>query len=582
MQLLPRQEELTGKTAEQTKSEILTDVTTDIARENSGALNNVFDKDKVQKEIDLQVQVTKKFGENAPKAVADYASRQAMKLRAQDQEAEAKKWDEGGVYRIAMHTALGALGTGTIEGALTTGGVASVAPIINQFEDNVMNALIEKGMSSDTAKLVANGVSTLTLTGVGASTGLSTGSVVTAINVDSNNRQLHVDEAKLLKKLTDGKTKAEQDRLRAAACALVECSAGVPTSDPNYQSLKAFEEQGKSYTKEMTALKSTGLFEYGSWDKANDFRTRHDEGVSRVGGAGKIVTGGVTAVGGAAAGAGLCTSGVGCAIGAPLAGTSVVGGVGTAIDGKNQLFGDYNSQEGQKVIDSYNPNRKQELSQLSQDALGGAAAIAEAVLLGKVGGKLSQGVKSEVKTTEKVAEVDATKKKEPVTNEPEANFAGQVPIRPRDGHTPAGTSQVDTPLGKHLINGEVAGRKNQKVISGGHNSDNFYDVLNSNGGKVIGTPTQVSKGIFDIKYQLPNGSVETKTVYDPKVYSDKKMAAMANEAASKAIVNYGVNGNKIQHVIVNGITFRVPISSYKGTNYVPSAFPINPTSGGVK
>ena len=369
----------------------------------------MFDKEKVQKEIDLQVQVTKKFGENAPKAVADYASRQAMKLRAQDQEVEAKKWDEGGVYRIAMHTALGALGTGTIEGALTTGGVASVAPIINQFEDNVMNALIEKGMSSDTAKLVANGVSTLTLTGVGASTGLSTGSVVTAINVDSNNRQLHVDEAKLLKKLTDGKTKAEQDRLRAAACALVECSAGVPTSDPNYQSLKAFEEQGKSYTTEIAALKSTGLFNYSTWDKANDFRTRHDEGLSRVGGAGKIVTGGVTAVGGAAAGAGLCTSGVGCAIGAPLAGTSVVGGVGTAIDGKNQLFGDYNSQEGQKVIDSYNPNRKQELSQLSQDALGGAAAIAEAVLLGKVGGKLSQGVKSEVKTTEKVAEVDAKK-----------------------------------------------------------------------------------------------------------------------------------------------------------------------------
>ncbi|WP_043969840.1 MULTISPECIES: hypothetical protein [Acinetobacter] len=53
-------------------------------------------------------------------------------------------------------------------------------------------------------------------------------------------------------------------------------------------------------------------------------------------------------------------------------------------------------------------NGKPELS-LSQDALGGAAAIAEAVLLGKVGGKLSQGVKSEVKTTEKVAEVDAKK-----------------------------------------------------------------------------------------------------------------------------------------------------------------------------
>ncbi|ENX15276.1 hypothetical protein F895_01822 [Acinetobacter sp. CIP 64.2] len=55
-------------------------------------------------------------------------------------------------------------------------------------------------MSSDTAKLVANGVSTLTLTGVGASTGLSTGSIGTAINVDSNNRQLHVDEIAMLKK----------------------------------------------------------------------------------------------------------------------------------------------------------------------------------------------------------------------------------------------------------------------------------------------------------------------------------------------------------------------------------------------
>jgi filamentous hemagglutinin len=213
--------------------------------------------------------------------------------------------------------------------------------------------------------------------------------------------------------------------------------------------------------------------------------------------------------------------------------------------------------------------------------LNGAVAVAEAVLLGKVGGKLSQSVKSEVKTTEKVAEVNL-KKGEPVTIEPEANFAGQVSVRPRDGLTPPGTSQIDTPLGKHLISGEVAGRKNQKVISGGHNSDNFYEVLNSNGGKVISNPTQVSKGIMDIKYQLPNGRVETKTVYDPKVYTDKQMAAMANEAASKAIVNYGVNGNKIQHVIVNGITFRVPISSYKGTNYVPSAFPINPISGGAK
>lgn len=56
-----RQEELTGKTAEQMKSEVLTNVTTDTALENSGALKNNFDKDKVQSEINLQVDVTKQF-----------------------------------------------------------------------------------------------------------------------------------------------------------------------------------------------------------------------------------------------------------------------------------------------------------------------------------------------------------------------------------------------------------------------------------------------------------------------------------------------------------------------------------------
>ena len=119
--------------------------------------------------------------------------------------------------------------------------------------------------------------------------------------------------------------------------------------------------------------------------------------------------------------------------------------------------------------------------------------------------------------------------------EPEADFAGRIPVRPRDGYTEVGTSQIDTPLGKHLIDATV--NKKSKIISGGHNADNFYDVLKSSGGKVIGNPNQVTKGISDIKYQLPNGRVETKTVYDPKVYSDKQMAMMANEAAAKAIVN---------------------------------------------
>ncbi|WP_099755407.1 hemagglutinin repeat-containing protein, partial [Acinetobacter baumannii] len=65
------QQALTGKTAGEIKSEILTSVTTDTARENSGALQNNFDKDKVQSEINLQMDVTKNFDANRQEAKAE-------------------------------------------------------------------------------------------------------------------------------------------------------------------------------------------------------------------------------------------------------------------------------------------------------------------------------------------------------------------------------------------------------------------------------------------------------------------------------------------------------------------------------
>src|SRR5690606_22607810 len=101
------------------------------------------------------------------------------------------KWDEGGIYRVAAHTALGALGTGSVEGALTTGGVAAAAPTLNDVQAKLAKALIDTGMSEDVAKGAASGVISLTLLGVGSAAGLDTSSTVTATNVDANNRQLH-------------------------------------------------------------------------------------------------------------------------------------------------------------------------------------------------------------------------------------------------------------------------------------------------------------------------------------------------------------------------------------------------------
>ena len=63
--------QLTGKTAEETKAQIHTDTTTETAQELSGSLKNVFDQDRVQSELDLQVQVTKELGTVAPNLVAN-------------------------------------------------------------------------------------------------------------------------------------------------------------------------------------------------------------------------------------------------------------------------------------------------------------------------------------------------------------------------------------------------------------------------------------------------------------------------------------------------------------------------------
>ena len=57
--------EKTGKTAEEVLETIKTDITTETAAQHSGKLENQFNKEDVLKEINLQVQVTKDFIDNA-------------------------------------------------------------------------------------------------------------------------------------------------------------------------------------------------------------------------------------------------------------------------------------------------------------------------------------------------------------------------------------------------------------------------------------------------------------------------------------------------------------------------------------
>ena len=178
-------------------------LTTDNREALAGKLENVFDERRVNEELGAQTQITKEFGKEAPKAVGDFANNRMKAIRADttlsdtEKLAAIKKWDEGGVYRVAAHTALGALGTGSVEGALTTGGVAAAAPTLNSLQDKMAESLIASGMSESIAKGTASGVVSLALLGAGSAAGLDTSSTVNATNVDANNRQLHPKEQDL-------------------------------------------------------------------------------------------------------------------------------------------------------------------------------------------------------------------------------------------------------------------------------------------------------------------------------------------------------------------------------------------------
>ncbi|WFF38097.1 hemagglutinin repeat-containing protein [Moraxella nasibovis] len=176
-------------------------------------ITNDFDKEQAAKELNAQTVITTEFGREIPKQIGDYAQDKELELLAQGNIEEAKKWAEGGIYRVALHTAAGLLATGTIEGTLSTGAVASIAPTFNKLQAKLTEKLTEQGLDEDTAKNISNSALTLLIMGVGASTGLDTSSTAYAVNTDVNNRQLHPTEKELAKSLFE---KAKREGLKTA------------------------------------------------------------------------------------------------------------------------------------------------------------------------------------------------------------------------------------------------------------------------------------------------------------------------------------------------------------------------------
>uniref|UniRef100_UPI001EF60BE9 CdiA family toxin C-terminal domain-containing protein n=1 Tax=Snodgrassella gandavensis TaxID=2946698 RepID=UPI001EF60BE9 len=127
---------------------------------------------------------------------------------------------------------------------------------------------------------------------------------------------------------------------------------------------------------------------------------------------------------------------------------------------------------------------------------------------------------------------------------------------------------------KHLAT--VDGFSQKNGISGGHNADAFYSAVKQNGVKIVSETPTGTNGITNVRYQVPaldragnvigyKAEVKTKTIYDPKIFTDQKMLDLGQQVAMKGYKEAMSSSKGIADATVNGITFRIYVDKTTGT-----------------
>jgi filamentous hemagglutinin len=154
-------------------------------------LLHTFDRSKATQELRDGVAVTAAFGKLAYKWAGDFADQRRREAQAQCAPGAecpaADRWKDGGLYRTALHMAIGGMSFGT---AGATGALAS-----NLMLTAMDKAIAELGITDPT---LINLLRTAATTMAGAAAGGVPGAV-TAFNADTNNRQLHPDEVRYIR-----------------------------------------------------------------------------------------------------------------------------------------------------------------------------------------------------------------------------------------------------------------------------------------------------------------------------------------------------------------------------------------------
>ena len=261
----------------------------------------------------------------------------------------AKKFgfEDGSKEKIVMHALAGALAAKMSGGNVATGAAAGAgSEWLNTYVTDYLNEHTKDlKLDAGQKEKLKQAAQQMTALAIGAAAGAVTGGTsetlkqgaLTSYNAETYNRQLHQNEKERIKLLANGDEEKER-RLEIAACALVHCSAQIPTDDPDYaksyEQARAVEQLGNTaeYAQERALLKrqtetfsdpfgsgvQNKLFEYNNTYKALDHANRIDTKYAVTTRAGGVVqaVGGVAAM---AVGTGLCETGIGCVAGVPVA-----------------------------------------------------------------------------------------------------------------------------------------------------------------------------------------------------------------------------------------------------------------------
>lgn len=132
-------------------------------------INPIFDKEKVQRELDAQIKITTEFGKNASSAWGKLANEMlADAIKAEDAEAIAC-WSSDGACRVAGHSVIGGL-TGGVSGAM---GAAIGSYSASKFAELAKSAGLSGAAADSLTALLTTTAGAITAGASGAGTALN-------------------------------------------------------------------------------------------------------------------------------------------------------------------------------------------------------------------------------------------------------------------------------------------------------------------------------------------------------------------------------------------------------------------------